>query len=90
VRRIRFAGRGKRREVKHYVEIAVSSLTRVFDLGETLASALVGLATSIAAEMTAYTYAFLATVRWVVLKAESRSCGLGPDTIHLMLVGEVN
>jgi hypothetical protein len=90
VRRIRFAGRAIWREVRQHVEIAISSLKRAFDLGETLASTLVGLATRIAAKMTAYNYAFLATVRWVVLKAESWSCGLIPDNIHLMLVGEVN
>ena len=41
------------------MEIAFSSLKRVFRLGETLATTLVGLATRIAAKMTAYTYAFM-------------------------------
>lgn len=41
------------------VEIAFSSLKRVLGMGETLAKTLVGLATRIAAKMTAYTYAFL-------------------------------
>jgi hypothetical protein len=45
--------------VRQRVEIAFSSLKRVFGLGETLATTLVGLATRIAAKMTAYTYAFL-------------------------------
>ncbi len=49
----------RRRGVRQRVEIAFSSLKRVFGLGETLASTLVGLATRIAAKMTAYTYAFL-------------------------------
>jgi len=34
-------------------------LKRVFHLGQTLATTLVGLATRIAAKVTAYTYAFL-------------------------------
>jgi hypothetical protein len=41
------------------VEICFSSLKRVFGLGETLATSLVGLVTRIAAKMAAYTYAFL-------------------------------
>ena len=40
------------------IEIALSSLKRVFGLGETLATSLVGLATRIAAKVTAYTYGF--------------------------------
>jgi hypothetical protein len=40
-------------------EIAISSLKRVFGLGETLATTLVGLAIRIAAKIAAYTYAFL-------------------------------
>jgi hypothetical protein len=40
------------------VEIAISSLKRVFGLGETLATTLVGLATRIVAKIAAYTYAF--------------------------------
>jgi hypothetical protein len=44
---------------RQQVEIALSSLKRVFRLGETLATTLVGLATRIAAKMTAYTYAIL-------------------------------
>ena len=38
------------------VEIAFSSLERVFGVGETLATTLVGLATRIAAKICAYTY----------------------------------
>ena len=49
----------KRAGVRQRVEIALSSLKRVFGLGETLASTLVGLATRIAAKICAYTYAFL-------------------------------
>lgn len=45
--------------VRQQVEIAFSSLKRIFGLGETLATTLVGLITRIAAKMTAYTYAFL-------------------------------
>jgi hypothetical protein len=40
------------------IEIALSSLKRVFGLGETLATTLVGLATRIAAKVAAYTYGF--------------------------------
>lgn len=49
----------KRPGVRQQIEIAFSSLKRVLRLGETLAKTLVGLATRIAAKMTAYTYAFL-------------------------------
>jgi len=46
---------GKRQQI----EIAIASLKRVFRLGETLATTLVGLVTRIAATICAYTYAFL-------------------------------
>jgi hypothetical protein len=49
----------RRAGVSQRVEIAISSLKRVFGLGETLATTLVGLATRIAAMICAYTYAFL-------------------------------
>lgn len=49
----------RRAGVRQQVEICFSSLKRVFGLGETLATTLVGLVTRIAAKMTAYTYAFL-------------------------------
>ena len=45
---------GKRQQV----EIALANLKREFRLGETLATTLVGLATRIAAKVTAYTYGF--------------------------------
>jgi hypothetical protein len=48
---------------RQQVEIALSSLKRVFGLGETLATTLVGLATRIAAKIAAYTYAFLVNRR---------------------------
>jgi hypothetical protein len=48
----------RRRGVRQHIEIALSSLKRVFGLGETLATTLVGLATRIAAKICAYTYAF--------------------------------
>jgi hypothetical protein len=48
----------RRRGIRQRVEIAISSLKRVFGLGETLATTLVGLATRIAAKIAAYTYAF--------------------------------
>ena len=52
----------RRRAVRQHIEIALSSLSslkRVFGLGETLATTLIGLATRIAAKICAYTYAFL-------------------------------
>jgi hypothetical protein len=49
----------RRRGLRQRIEIAVSSLKRVFGLGETLATTLVGLATRIAAQICAYTYAFM-------------------------------
>ena len=49
----------RRPGARQRIEIAFSSLKRVLGLGETLATTLVGLATRIAAKMTAYTYALL-------------------------------
>src|SRR5215211_3505006 len=49
----------RRRGVRQHIEIALSSLKRVFGLGQTLATTLVGLATRIAAKICAYTYAFV-------------------------------
>jgi hypothetical protein len=49
----------RRHGVRQHIEIALSSLKRVFGLGETLATTLIGLATRIAAKICAYTYAFL-------------------------------
>ena len=49
----------RRPGVRQQIEICFSSLKRIFGLGETLATTLVGLTTRIAAKMTAYTYAFL-------------------------------
>jgi hypothetical protein len=49
----------RRRGERQQVEVCFASLKRVFGLGETLATTLVGLATRIAAKITAYTYAFL-------------------------------
>ncbi|MCA1740281.1 MAG: transposase [Actinobacteria bacterium] len=48
----------RRRGVRQHIEIAFSSLKRVFGLGETLSVTLIGLATRIAAKITAYTYGF--------------------------------
>ncbi len=48
----------RRPGVRQQIEICISSLKRIFGLGETLATTLVGLATRIAAKMTAYTYGF--------------------------------
>ena len=49
----------RRRGVRQHIEIALSSLKRIFGLGETMATTLIGLATRIAAKICAYTYAFL-------------------------------
>jgi len=50
----------RRPGVRQQIEIAFSSLKGTFGLGQTLATTtLVGLATRIAAKITAYTYAFL-------------------------------
>jgi hypothetical protein len=49
----------ERRGVRQQIEIALSSVKRVFGLGETLATTLVGLATRIATKIAAYTYAFV-------------------------------
>jgi len=53
----------QRRGARQQIEIAFSSLKRVFRLGETLATTLMGLSTRIAAKITAYTYAFLVNRR---------------------------
>jgi hypothetical protein len=45
--------------VRQRIEIALSSLKRIFGLGERLARTLIGLSTRIAAKIAAYTYAFL-------------------------------
>jgi hypothetical protein len=50
---------GKRQQI----EIALASLKRVFRLGETLATTLVGLVTRIAAKICAYPYAFVVNRR---------------------------
>jgi hypothetical protein len=51
--------RADQRGERQRIEIALSSLKRVFGLGWTLATTLVGLATRISAKVTAYTYGFL-------------------------------
>lgn len=48
----------RRPGTRQQIEICFSSLKRVFGLGETLATSLVGLATRIVAKISAYTYAF--------------------------------
>ena len=56
--------RSRRRPgARQQIEIALASLKRVFGVGETLATTLTGLATRIAAKITAYTYAFLVNRR---------------------------
>ena len=48
----------RRPGLRQQVELAFSSLKRVFGLGETLATPIIGLASRIVAKITAYTYAF--------------------------------
>jgi hypothetical protein len=55
--------RSKQGGKRQQVEVMLASLKRVFGIGETLASTLVGLSTRIAAKITAYTYAFLVNRR---------------------------
>jgi hypothetical protein len=55
--------RSKQGGKRQQVEICLASLKRVFGIGETLATTLVGLVTRIAAKITAYTYAFLVNRR---------------------------
>lgn len=55
--------RSRRNGKRQQIEIALASLKRVFRLGETLATTLVGLITRIAAKICAYTYAFLVNRR---------------------------
>jgi len=50
---------GKRQQV----EIVLASLKRIFGIGQTMATTLVGLATRIAAKIAAYAYAFLGNRR---------------------------
>jgi len=50
--------RAKQHGARQRIEISLSSLKRVFRLGETLATTLTGLVTRIAAKVAAYTYAF--------------------------------
>ena len=54
---------GRRPGVGQHIEIAISSLKRVFGLGERLARTTIGLARRIAAKICAYTYAFLVNRR---------------------------
>jgi hypothetical protein len=53
----------RRRAVRQHIEIAISSLKRVFGLSETLATTLIGLATRIAAKICAYTYTYTLHLR---------------------------
>ncbi len=55
--------RAKQGGKRQQVELAFASLKREFGLGETLATTLTGLATRIAAKLTAYTCAFLVNRR---------------------------
>ena len=68
--------RSKQGGKRQQVEVMLASLKRVFGIGETLASTLVGLATRIAAKITAFTHMpSWSTVVWGGHKGASRSCG---------------
>jgi len=65
------SGRANRRPgVKQQIEIALASLKKVFGLGETLTTTLIGLATRITAKITAYTYSFL--INWKLGRPQGR------------------
>ncbi len=66
------SGQGGKRQ---QVEIAFSSLKRVFGIGETLATTLVGLVSRIVAKICAYTYAFVVNRR--LGRAQGRIKDLG-------------
>ena len=69
----------RRPGVRQRVEIAISSLKRVFGVGETLATTLVGLATRIAAKICAPTLTPSWSTRgWVDFEVASRSYGHEP------------
>jgi hypothetical protein len=68
--------RSRQHGKRQRVEICFSSLKRVFGLGKTLAKTLVGLATRIAAKITAYTPTVSTSIAsWVARKDGSRTCG---------------
>ena len=69
----------RRRGVRQHIEIVLSSLKRIFGLGETLATTLVGLASRIAVKIAAYTYAFLVNRMLGRPQGHIRSCGHGPS-----------
>jgi Transposase DDE domain len=73
----------RRPGVRQQIEICFSSLKRVFGIGEMLASTLVGLATRIAAKMTAYTYAFLINRMMGRPQGRIKEFGHEPDNTHL-------
>ena len=78
----------QRRGVRQQIEIAFSSLKRVFGVGETLATTLTGLATRIAAKICAYTpMPSTSTACWDALKGGSKNCGPEPDNTHLAKKG---
>ena len=65
----------RRRGLRQQIEIAIPSLKRVFGLGETLASTLLGFATRIAAKICAYTCAF--TVNRMLARSQGHIKELG-------------
>jgi hypothetical protein len=73
----------QRRGIRQHIEIAFSSLKRIFGLGETLTTTLTGLATRIAAKICAYTDAFLINRRLGRPKGGSNIYGRKPSNTHL-------
>ena len=71
---------------RQQIEICFSSLKRVFGIEETLATTLVGLATRIAAKITAYTTLTLfgLTDVWGDRRGGSKPCGHEPNNTHLV------
>jgi hypothetical protein len=71
----------RRHGARQQIESALSSLKRIFGLGETLSTTLIGLATRIRSAPTPML--FWSTGCWGVLKVTSRRRGHEPDNTHL-------
>ena len=66
----------RRPAIRQQAEVCFAALKRVFGMGETLATTLVGLATRIAEKVTAYTYGlYITTGSSEGRRGSSRSCG---------------
>ena len=66
----------RRPAIRQQAEVCFAALKRVFGMGETLATTLVGLATRIAEKVTAYTYGFCTSTGALEgRRGSSRPCG---------------